>query len=200
MHLFGFILFGTFCASCTRISVSFYRFGNFSAIIYSNTFSIPFALYSPSETPIMCRLECFILLYYPIDRVCCFHLSFCLLFWLVSIILSSRSHLFFFQFFFLLCHLVCYSLLLDWFLSWHLNCLILIGTPRLSHTRLVSSSLSQLSAFLLIIFLNSFNIFITSFLNWGSSIDWWALFHSLFFQGISLVFSLRAVPLLFHFT
>ena len=107
---------------------------------------------------------------------------------------------FFFQFFFLLCHLVCYSLLLDWFLSWHLNCLILIGTPRLSHTRLVSSSLSQLSAFLLIIFLNSFNIFITSFLNWGSSIDWWALFHSLFFQGISLVFSLRAVPLLFHFT
>ena len=106
---------------------------------------------------------------------------------------------FFFQFFFLLCHLVCYSLLLDWFLSWHLNCLILIGTPRLSHTRLASSSLSQLSAFLLIIFLNSFNIFITSFLNWGSSIDWWALFHSLFFQGTSLVLFIESSSSAFPF-
>ena len=86
---------------------------------------------------------------------------------MVSNILSSRSH--FFSTFFLLCHLVWYSLLLDWFLSWQLNCLILIGTPRLSYPRLVSSSLSQWSAFLLIIFPNSFNIFITSFLNWGSS-------------------------------
>ena len=112
----------------------------------------------------MHRLACFI--YYPLDLVHCFHLSVCCSDWTVSIILSSRS-LSFFSIFFLLCHLVWYSLLLDWFLSWQLNGLILIGTPRLSHTRLVSSSLSQLSAFLLIILLNSFNIFITSCLNWG---------------------------------
>ena len=42
--LFGFILFCTLCASCTWISVSFFRFGQFSAIIFPNTFSIPFSL------------------------------------------------------------------------------------------------------------------------------------------------------------
>ena len=42
--LFGLILFETLCASCVWISVSFFRFGKFSAIIYSHTFSIPLLL------------------------------------------------------------------------------------------------------------------------------------------------------------
>ena len=36
--LFGFILFGNLSASCTRIAVSFFRFGKFSAIISLKTF------------------------------------------------------------------------------------------------------------------------------------------------------------------
>ena len=42
--LFGFILSGTLCASCSWISGSFFRFRKFSAIISSNTFSTPFSL------------------------------------------------------------------------------------------------------------------------------------------------------------
>ena len=41
-------------------SVSIFRFGKFSSIISSNTFSIPFSLSSPFGTPIQ-RLSCFIL-------------------------------------------------------------------------------------------------------------------------------------------
>ena len=61
MGLFGFILFATFYVSCTWISVSFFRFGKFSTIIFSNTFSIPFSLSSTSGVPIMCRLAGFVL-------------------------------------------------------------------------------------------------------------------------------------------
>ena len=43
--LFGFILFGILCASCNWTSVSFFRFGRFSALISSSTFSIPFSLF-----------------------------------------------------------------------------------------------------------------------------------------------------------
>ena len=42
--LFGFILFGTLSASYTWISVSFFRFGKFSASFLSNTCLIPFSL------------------------------------------------------------------------------------------------------------------------------------------------------------
>ena len=49
--LFGFILFGILCASSTLIYVSFFRFGNFSAVISSNTFSSPFFLSSPFGDP-----------------------------------------------------------------------------------------------------------------------------------------------------
>ena len=48
--LLGFISFGILYASCTWISVSFFRFGNFSAIISSNAFLIPFSLSSPFDT------------------------------------------------------------------------------------------------------------------------------------------------------
>ena len=44
--LFGFILFGILCASCTWISDSLFRFRKFSVIISSNTFSIPSFLFS----------------------------------------------------------------------------------------------------------------------------------------------------------
>lgn len=37
--LFGFIMFGTFCASWTWMSVFFAKLGNISAIIFSNRFS-----------------------------------------------------------------------------------------------------------------------------------------------------------------
>ena len=41
VDLFGFIFLGTLCSFCTFISVSFFRFGKFSAIISSNTFFDP---------------------------------------------------------------------------------------------------------------------------------------------------------------
>ena len=51
--LFRFILLRTLYASCTWMSVPFFRFGELSAIILSYTFLTPFSLYSPSETLIM---------------------------------------------------------------------------------------------------------------------------------------------------
>ena len=47
VDLFGFILFGTLCASCIWIFVSFCRFIKFSAKILSHTFSTPFSFSSP---------------------------------------------------------------------------------------------------------------------------------------------------------
>ena len=57
--LFRLILFETLCASCVWISVSFFRFEKFSAVIYSHTFSIP--LSPPSGIPILCRWAHFML-------------------------------------------------------------------------------------------------------------------------------------------
>ena len=54
--LFEVILFGSFCASCTWISVSFFKFGNFSAIFLLKAFFIPPSLYSPSRMPILWML------------------------------------------------------------------------------------------------------------------------------------------------
>ena len=48
--LFAFIFKGTLCASCTWISVSFFWFGKFLALISSDTFSVPF-YFSSSWTP-----------------------------------------------------------------------------------------------------------------------------------------------------
>ena len=44
VNLFMFIMFETVYVSCTCISVSFFSFGNFSAIIISNIFLIPVPL------------------------------------------------------------------------------------------------------------------------------------------------------------
>ena len=43
------IFLETLCTSCSWISVSFLRFGKFSAVISLNTFSNPFSLSSPSQ-------------------------------------------------------------------------------------------------------------------------------------------------------
>lgn len=59
----------------------------------------------------------------------------------------------------------------------------------------VSSSLLQWSAFLSIVFLNSFSIFITT----KGLTDWRGLSHCLLFQGMSLDL-LTGSPLLLHFT
>ena len=53
VDLFGFILFGTLCASSTWMSVSFSRLGKFSAIISSDKFSAPFSVSSLSGPPMM---------------------------------------------------------------------------------------------------------------------------------------------------
>ena len=91
--MFGFILIETLCASCSQISVSFCRFGKFSAIISSNTFSITFS--SPSGIPIKYRLGCFILSHrYHILLSFFFSFSFfflCCSDWVISIFLSSSS-------------------------------------------------------------------------------------------------------------
>ena len=92
MGLFGFNLFGTFCASCILISVSFI-FGKFSAIIYSHILSIPFSFSSPSGIPIMNRLACFILSHSALILLLCFFILFSLCFpgWVISIIPSSKA-------------------------------------------------------------------------------------------------------------
>ena len=112
--LFGFILFGTFCASCTWISFSSFRFGKFSGIS-SNKFLIPFSFHFLK--PLLC--VGWHILYYPIDLICCVHLFFICLF---AILIG------WFPLFYLPDYLFCYSLLPDCFLSWKLNCLSLIGS------------------------------------------------------------------------
>lgn len=69
--LFQFISFKTCCASSILVSVSFFSFGKFSVIIYSNIFSIPLSCSSPSRTSIMYILACFIL-----SSISCMFLSF----------------------------------------------------------------------------------------------------------------------------
>ena len=89
-------------ASYTWISASFLNFGKFTAIISSNTFSIPFSLSSPSGTSIKHRLAYFILFHRFCMLLSFSHLSFCLLFWLgylqysilhswASLVLSSKE-------------------------------------------------------------------------------------------------------------
>lgn len=138
--------------SCAWISVSFFRLGKFPAIISPNTCSIPFSLSSPSRTPTMHRLACFI--YYPLDLVHCFHLSVCYFDWVISCTLASRSFILSSR------SLVCYSLLLDWFLSWQLNCLILIDSSLQFLIPCCSEHFCNL---------NSYSIFIIFFLKLGSN-------------------------------
>jgi len=53
VFLFGFILYGTLCASWTWLTISFSFLGKFSTPISSNTLSYPFSFFSSSETTII---------------------------------------------------------------------------------------------------------------------------------------------------
>lgn len=53
---FEFILFGSFCAFCTWISVFLFRFSKFSPKISWFTFFMSFSLFYPTRTPIMWML------------------------------------------------------------------------------------------------------------------------------------------------
>ena len=60
MFLFGFILYGTLCASWTWLTISFSMLGKFSTIITSKIFSYYFFFSSSFETPMIRMLMCLI--------------------------------------------------------------------------------------------------------------------------------------------
>ena len=102
VHLFVFIFFGILCAFYTCIPESLFGFGNFSAIISSNTFLIPISPSLPLGTPIMQMLACLI---YPRDLLNRVHVLkfvfffYCYFDWVISITLllmhfSVLPHLF----------------------------------------------------------------------------------------------------------
>ena len=124
VDLFRFILFGIPCASCTWMCVSFFRFGEISDIISSNTFSTLLSLSSPSGIPIVCRLACFILSHRSHMLLSFFFFFICLL----SAVLIGWVLLFYLpdHLFGLLHYLVCHLLCLAWFSCWQLSCLIFI--------------------------------------------------------------------------
>jgi len=53
LFLFGFILYGTLCASWTWLTIPFSMLGKFSTLISSKIFSYPFFFSSSSGTPII---------------------------------------------------------------------------------------------------------------------------------------------------
>ena len=151
----------------------FVRFGKFSAIISSNTFSIPFSYSSFSGIHVTHRLACF-----------CYHIGLVLLLfiliwlsvcypnWVISIILSSRPFILSFMLSILL--FIAFSSVFlsanefanfSWFLS------------------IFFSSFLKYFAFMLIAFLDSFSIFIISF--WKLVSIRMKMSVSLFFQGNS---------------
>ena len=90
--IIGFILFGTLCDSCTWLSVSFFRFRKFYAIISSNTFLTPLSLSYPSGTPIIQMLVCLMFFQRSLKQFLFFNLFFFLLHgWVICISLSFRS-------------------------------------------------------------------------------------------------------------
>ena len=136
-----FIFFGTLCDSRTRISVSFLIWGNFLVIISSNTFFIPFSLFSGTLT--MWMLVCLTLYQRALKlfshkKICFFF--FFKIFWLgdyhcstsMSLMRSSVS--------------ICYSFLLVCFLFQLLNSTFLIR--YLFSSILLKCSLSASESFL----------------------------------------------------
>ena len=61
MFLLGFILCGTLCSSWTWLTISFPTLGKFSTLMYSSVLFATFSLSSPSGSPIMWMLVCFML-------------------------------------------------------------------------------------------------------------------------------------------
>ena len=185
VYLLGFILFGTLCASCTWISVSFFRVMKFSAIISSSTFLIPLSLSSPSGTLIMHLLAYFIFL----------QRSHMLLpfFFFFSVVLTGWFPLFYLpdHLCILLCHLSGYSLLLEYFFISKIELSIFDWVIFI-----VSRSLLKWSVFISVLFLNSVSIFITKFLN---SVSHRLSLTHLFFQGFSLALSIGSSSFAFSF-
>ena len=162
-------------ASFTYISVSFFQLGKFLAIVFSNTFLIPISLLFLE--PLLC-IDCHAL-HYHIDLACCFHffshLSVCCSDCVISITLSSRSLIHFSASFSLL------------FIAFRLVFILAVELSNFDwFLFIISSSLLQWSAFISIIFLNCFIIFVTSLWRWGL-VDWRGLFHCSF-KGFLLLF------------
>ena len=91
VFLLGFILPQTLCVSWIWVAIFFPLLGKSSTIISSNIFSGPFSLSSPSGTPIMSMLGCFVFSHKSYMLLSFFYMSFCCSDWVISIILSSRS-------------------------------------------------------------------------------------------------------------
>ena len=168
---------------CIWIPISFFKFGEFSAIISSKIRSVLFSL-SSSRTPIMHRLACFILSH---RDLCCFHVShlICCSDWVISIILLSR---------WLICSSALFSLLFVALSSVFTLAIELSDFDGFFFT--VSSSLLQWSAFLLIVFSIPLAFLLPPFWTWVL-VEWRSA--SLFFQRNSLFFSLGVDPLLCYF-
>ena len=177
-------LFGALWASCSWISISLFRFGKFPPIS-SNIFWIPFSL-------LLLGSLLFIgwhALHYLIDLIYCFHflnLSFCLLVWLIDFHYSyNLDHVFVFY--------ALFSLLLAWLLSQQLSCLIFIG----SYLKF------QIPYTVIWIYVSKYFLVPLAFLLppfWTQGlVDWWGLFHWLFFQKISLVLLIESTSSAFSF-
>ena len=171
--------FGSLCASWTWISVSFFKYEKFTAIINSYTF---YSFVSLSGISVICSLVCFVLFH----RSCmlfCFHFSICCSVWVISMILSSKSLLkTFVSFIYSLLFIA--SCLRNWGIYFYV-------------TFIIFNSLLKLPFFISINFLNSFSIFITDILNSLSG----RLIISVqyFFRGFLLLSQLRIVSLPFYF-
>ena len=99
MFLFGFILYGTLCASCTWLTISFSMLGKFSTIISSKFFSNNF-FFSSSGIPIIWMLVCLISSHRSLRLSSVLYILFTLFCSLevISTILSSSSLILFFCF------------------------------------------------------------------------------------------------------
>lgn len=91
MGLFGFNLFGKFCAPWTSMTIYFPKLGTFSATVYSYKYPAPFCSLSSSETPILWILIYLILLkiFLKLSSLFIFYLFlFCFADWMISSILK----------------------------------------------------------------------------------------------------------------
>ena len=91
VDLFGFILFGTFCASWAGMSISFTRLGKLSVIIFSHRLSISCSLSSPPGTSVMQTLVHLKVSHRFLTLSSFGGIVFSLLFWLFSASFSSKS-------------------------------------------------------------------------------------------------------------